>query len=349
MPDEVLKQIAREELAAIEAEAPIEEDEETSPPDWALPAPSVPVFPMQVLDRLLQRLDPEKERRLHTPAKLATIDRGYRQIPRWPGLSEHLHSLRSEFPNFSEALGTLECELALTSVLPPEEFHVPAMLLHGAPGIGKTRMASRLAEVLDLPFAKITASGSQGGFTLVGTSSHWSNAYPGRIFELLAGQASACGVVLIDEVDKFAADERYPVIPALLDLLERDSAKAFRDESLGIEFDASKLIVVLTANDLDTVCLPLRSRVQCFEIVAPNQAQRREIMLYFLDELIAASGYRLAYDTSEIDALASVETMDLRGLQRLIRRAVGQAIATQATHLRLPLPPGAKTQRFGFV
>lgn len=349
VPEKLLAAIMREELTQLQMEEPIEEIEEEPMPEWAQPAPAIPVFPIRDLDRLRQRLNPEKDQRLCELVKSASVDKGYRQIPRWPALSGHMHALRTEFANFSEALHALECELTLTSALPPEGFHVPPMLLHGAPGIGKTRMASRFAEVLELPFAKITASGSQGGFTLVGTSSHWSNSHPGRIFELLARQPLACGVVLIDEVDKFAEDERYPVIPALLDLLERDSARVFRDESAGIEFDASKLIVILTANNLDAVCAPLRSRTQCFEVVAPDRQQRREIMLRLLDTLSAESGHPLAYEASDIDALAANDTMDLRELQRVIRRAFGQAIATRATQITLPLPAQQTPQRFGFV
>ena len=307
----------------------------------------IPVFTQEGLDRMKGVLS--KGGSLAKLALTALMQQGYRSVPVWPDLSEKLCAFRREFPNFADMLEALECDLTLANAARPEDFRVSPVLLHGAPGIGKTYMASCLATVLGVPFAKITASGAQASFTFVGSSSHWSNSQPGRIFELLAESDSACAVLLIDEADKIHSDGRYPVVPALLDMLEGETARRLRDESLGVDMDASKLIIILTANEISSISPPLLSRVQAYEVAAPSVEQRMMIIRRQVENLQEHTRQQIDLAEDECVRLAESLSLDLRELQRLVRKAFGQAIAGKVHQLQLDIPAAPTQRRFGFL
>lgn len=335
-----------------QAETPKEPVAETRwEPETALPKGErmVPVFPAKELDCLKPKLSKEKSNLLHDAVLQACRDEGYREVPEWTGLADRIAKFRADFQNFCDAIDYLEIELALAAALPVEEFRVPPILLHGAPGIGKTFMCSRLAETLGVSFEKVTAGGVQGPFVLVGTSSHWSNTHPGRVFELLARDSQAVAVLLIDEVDKLPHDDRHPFVPALLELLEGESARTFRDESVGVAFDASRLIVVMTANDVGKIPAPLRSRAQEFEIETPGAAQRVAIVERMVKHYQDKTGKPIALDKAQCARLAEDDSIDLRELQRIVRRSFGRALSNGLDQLEFDIPEAAARQRLGFI
>lgn len=123
----------------------------------------------------------------------------------------------------------------------PKRFRITPTLLLGDPGIGKTFLASELAKGLGGSTEKISAGGMQGGFQLTGSHSIFTSAKYGQVFKALAEGKTTSPVFVIDEVDKFGLDERYPILPVLLDLFEHDTACCFKDEFLEMNFDASRI------------------------------------------------------------------------------------------------------------
>ena len=310
---------------------------------------AVPVFEVKDLQKTRQRIASDKEARFLKLLLSAEKNNGFRSIPAWDDLPARFTALRTNFPNFGEALDALECELILSAVQPPDRFRVAPLLLAGDPGIGKTLLASELAKSLGLPFAKISAGGTQGPFDFVGTSRNWANSHPGRVFELLAESDTASGVLLIDEVDKMAQDQRNPILPALLDLLEGDSARQFRDEACAVVFDASRLIIILTANDLDAIQKPLMSRLQVYEAQPPTAPQRATIIRHLVEKLQEGTRHSVDLPDSECSRLAEALSLDLRELQRRVTRAYATALVTGMHELVFELPTKAVRQRMGFV
>jgi len=172
-----------------------------------------------------------------------------------------LETAQSLFGNLREPIEKLRIDLMLSSAMRAKDFRVRPILLTGQPGVGKTHFALKLAEILGVPMRKWSAGSTQASFQLTGGDSGWRHARPGMIVELLAKGASATPVLVLDEVDKIGADGHYPVTPVLLDLLEPETASTFQDTFLRMAFDASRIIFVLTANDLDAVPAPLCKRV----------------------------------------------------------------------------------------
>ena len=340
------KQAAEATVVVLSTDSP---EEPEAPVDLPRFERAVPVFEMKQLRDTRQKISSDKEARFLKLLQSAEKNNGFRLIPAWDDLPARFATLRTNFPNFSEVLDALECELILSAVQPPDRFRVAPLLLAGDPGIGKTLLASEFAKSLGLPFAKISAGGAQGPFDFVGTSRNWSNAHPGRVFELLAQSDSASGVLLIDEVDKMAQDPRNPILPALLDLLEGDSARQFRDEACAVTFDASRLIILLTANDLDAIQKPLMSRLQVYEADPPTAPQRSMIIRRLVEKLQEGTRHSVELPNAECDRLAEASSLDLRELQRRVTRAYATALATGMHELVFELPTKAVRQRMGFI
>lgn len=260
-----------------------------------------------------------------------------------------LEALRCEMPNFSEVIDILSAELALSLAGKPEDFHVSSVCMNGTPGIGKTRFGRELARLLDVACDVISLGAAYGGFELAGVSPGWGSTRSGRLFRLLAYGKSACHVVLLDEVDKMPNHSNYPALPVILDLLEVDSSRKFRDEGLEIRFDASKLIFIATSNEYDNIPAPLQSRTRMVEILPPTAEQRLGIA-----ERIAntyARKVEVNFQPAVLEAIAAPD-IDLRELHRSLREMAGLALAKEKKEVTLqelkPRKPTAK-RAIGFL
>lgn len=290
------------------------------------PIPLIQVFKQASIDREIQAIlkgADEKSSQILPTLKDAQRAKGYRHglsgKERLSSIRENIQKMVSEMPNFSLAADVLAAELALAVSGPGDEFRVTPILLHGSPGIGKSRFASLLAGALDVGFDKISMGSSSGAFELCGVSRGWGTTRPGRIAKLLARGKSAAPVVVLDEIDKIGSDPRFPVIPTLLDLLERDSARNFRDECLELEFDASRIIFIATANEVHEISGPLLSRMRMIEILPPTPEQRFQVATRI------ARGYEdrfgIAFSEDFLSVITEKASIDLRGIQQILRLA----------------------------
>jgi ATP-dependent Lon protease len=282
------------------------------------------IFSKEALEKswsLAKYQESERRSRFESVLKSAAQNSGFRTrpVPCINDITEFVAELRLEFPNFHSVIDTLEAALALSIGDPI--YTMPPLLMHGEPGIGKTHFATTIADRLGVPFDMVSAGSLQGGFDLSGTSSHWGNASAGRVVRLLAEGDSASPVFLIDEVDKVGGEERYSALHTMLDLLEPRTAKRFRDEALQLQFDASRMIVIMTANDLGSIPAPLLSRSQVVEIKPLTVEQRFAVVRGMVDQY--AGDLSIGDDTVErISA-----TGDIRKLRRTIKKAAGLAKA----------------------
>ena len=269
----------------------------------------------------------DSKRLLVTSAESAWNHEGKRTVSAFKSIPKIASDLRFEFPNFDAAIDALEESITLASVLKPVDFRVDPILLDGAPGIGKTMFGNGLAEKLGVPFLKISAAGLQNGAQICGTASHWSNSHAGQIFGLLAENESAVAVVLLDEVDKISGSSanEYGVLPALLELMEAGSARIFKDQSMGVTFDASKLIIICTSNEKAKIDSALLSRCHVAEVKSPDRYQRHQISMQMHRSLCLKTGKKIDAD---IDAFAVVANQidDLRLIGRLVRSAFIRAV-----------------------
>nr|WP_242596961.1 AAA family ATPase [Rhodocyclus gracilis] len=231
---------------------------------------------------------------------------------------------------------------------PAEDFRVSPIALYGVPGIGKTRFAREVAAILDVGFESIALGSTDAGFVLAGVSPGYSTTRAGRIAKLLAEGDAASPVVMLDEIDKARGDDRNPVVPTLLELLEADSARAFRDEGLEIRMDASRIVYLATANDPELIPAPLQSRLRMLEVAAPTQEQRRGILGNIANEFV---GVGVGFPCFLLDRLAEAD-LDLRVLRRVLRESAGRTLARgggEVGEADLVLPEHGRHWKVGFV
>ena len=294
----------------------------------------------------------ENKRRLESGTKLAQTHDGFRKLPDFKGIDRKLAGLKTQFGNFGDVLEHLEQEMMLAGASRPESFRITPVLLDGPPGVGKTAFAQSFAKLLGLPFIKLSAGGMQHGATLTGGSSYWSNTQPGEVFSMLARGEWATGVILIDEADKLCDRQDHQILPALLDLLEPESAKRFTDESMRMAFDASRLIVLLTSNLMRNMNDALLSRCRPFSIEMPGPEQRALIARGEHDKMNSGikRASRIELDSDAVGKLAESD-INIRELIQAVRSGFTQALASGSKMSR-PECLGKKEEsrrRIGFI
>lgn len=315
------------------------------------PRGCVQVFRPEVVEKAfdrVMRLDDEKKTSVGRSLENARHNDGYRSIPNAKKAHVQLEKTKGCFENLIAPISRLQMDLVLSAAMKPEDFHITPLLLLGDPGVGKTYLATQLADALGVATEKISAGGAQGGFQLTGAHSGWKGARPGSLFTVLAEGQSASPVFVVDEVDKIV-DSQYPVLPVLLDLLEPNTGKCFKDEFFEMEFDASRAIVVLTANSLDGVPTPLLSRVEVFDVPRPDPLQRRRIIESQAAHLRLKTRKEIYLDEIASAQLAERTDLDLRKTTRLIDEGFANALLSGATMAKLTIPKSEARRSIGFT
>ncbi len=315
------------------------------------PSNSVAVFDQQALAKamlLVSGLQADRKAGTERILQNAQVDDGYRVVPDACHASTKLEEAKARFENLVEPISRLQTDLVLAAAMDPDEFRITPILLLGDPGIGKTYLATQLAEALGVATEKVSAGGAQGGFQFTGSHSTWTGARPGSIITLLAEGRSASPVIVIDEVDKIGTTAQYPVLPVLLDLLEPNTAKQFKDQFFEMAFDASRMIFVLTANSLDGVPAALLSRVEVFEVPQPEPAQRLRIIEQVAAQLRLKTKTQIAMDPGKCNLLAERMDIDLRRLSRLVKEGFAKAMQLGESLASIVIPPFSGKRSIGF-
>ena len=185
----------------------------------------------------------------------------------------------------------------------------------GPPGVGKTSLANSIAEALKRPLVRIALGGLEDVNELRGHRRTYVGAMPGRIVQGLIDAKKMNPVVVLDEIDKVAKSGRGDPTAALLEILDPEQNKEFRDYYLNFNIDLSKVIFIATANDVGRIPAPLRDRMEFIAISSYTPQEKFEI----------ASRYLLPQELKKHGLKKSEVTISKSALKELIHSYTREA------------------------
>lgn len=220
--------------------------------------------------------------------------------------------------------------IAVKSISP--EINSPILCLVGPPGVGKTTFAESISYALNRNFVKISLGGMSDSSELVGHRRAYIGSNPGKIVSSLIRCESNNPVFLLDEVDKLKKDYKGDPASTLLDILDVSQNKRFVDNYIDEEIDLSKILFILTANDISQIPAALLDRLEIIDLTGYTDSEKLLICEnYLIPNVLKKAGLKntvIKFETSAIVKIIEEYTNEagVRELERCISKITRKVI-----------------------